>query len=178
MSVWHGINCPFCGQLHAGLPCPSVKGSREVWYPVHHYHGGGELENAHTAPIGLVTDEQAEILSLRAKLQEVVGIAQKFADAARDACIAGLAQSAKLRQAEVRIAELEALVRLLKADAADGTANQHYLDGAEAFADWAAEDNDFPTTDASFEGWKDRGLRALAPLERGVVRVVVRRVES
>lgn len=69
MSVWHGINCPFCGQLHAGLPCPSVKGSREVWYPVHHYHGGGEWENAHTAPIGLVTDEQAEILSLRAKLQ-------------------------------------------------------------------------------------------------------------
>lgn len=45
---------------------------------------------------------------LTAKLQEAVGIAQKFAEAARDACIAGLAQSAKLRQAEVRIAELEA----------------------------------------------------------------------
>ena len=134
------------------------------------------------AALGIAQEEPVsnadELVALRAKLQEAVGIAQKFADAARDACIAGLAQSAKLRQAEVRIAELEALVRLLKADAADGTANQHYLDGAEAFADWAAEDNDFPTTDASFEGWKDRGLRALAPLERGVVRVVVRRVES
>ena len=116
------------------------------------------------AALGIAQEEPVsnadELVALRAKLQEAVGIAQKFADAARDACIAGLAQSAKLRQAEVRIAELEALVRLLKADAADGTANQHYLDGAEAFADWAAEDNDFPTTDASFEGWKDRGLRA------------------
>ena len=149
------------------------------------------------AALGIAQEEPVsnadELVALRAKLKEAVGIAQKFAEAARDACIAGLAQSAKLRQAEVRIAELEAslaeadmwavdhceyvapeahdaleakvreleaLVRLLKADAADGTANQHYLDGAEAFADWAAEDNDFPSTDASFEDWKDRGLRA------------------
>ena len=45
---------------------------------------------------------------LTAKLQEAVGIAQKFAEAARDACIAGLAQSSKMRQYEDRIAELEA----------------------------------------------------------------------
>lgn len=55
-----------------------------------------------------------ELAALRAKLQEAVGIAQKFAEAARDACIAGLAQSAKLRQAEVRIAELEAEVARLR----------------------------------------------------------------
>ena len=49
-----------------------------------------------------------ELAALRAKLQEAVGIALKFAEAARDACIAGLAQSSKMRQYEDRISELEA----------------------------------------------------------------------
>ena len=63
--------------------------------------------------------QDKEITDLRAKLQAAVGIAQKFAEAARDACIAGLAQSAKLRQAEVRIAELEAEVDRLRQERLD-----------------------------------------------------------
>ena len=47
---------------------------------------------------------------------------------------------------EAKVRELEAGVKTAR------------LAGAEAFADWAAEDNDFPSTDASFEDWKDRGL--------------------
>lgn len=124
MSVWHGINCPFCGQLHAGLPCPSVKGSREVWYPVHHYHGGGEWENAHTAPIGLVTDEQAEILSLRAKLQAAEAM---VATAHPPKMIRDLVS--KLQAAEAENARLHAEVARLR-EALERIVSNHWTSSA------------------------------------------------
>ena len=70
-----------------------------------------------------------ELAALRAKLQEAVGIAQKFAEAARDVCIAGLAQSSKMRQYEDRIEELEAERDQFRARAfqLEGCLNPEYI---------------------------------------------------
>lgn len=70
-----------------------------------HCHGGTGRILRNGECVECIAEQRDD---LRAKLKEAVGIAQKFAETARDACIAGLAQSSKMRQYEDRIAELEA----------------------------------------------------------------------
>lgn len=62
-----------------------------------------------------------------------------------------------------RVRDLEALVNLLKHDAADGTSNQHFKDGAEAALRWAWTHHpqaEFPT-DGDRELFITDGLLAL-----------------